>query len=412
MRLLAFYPYVPYPLDRGAYYRGFYLLRELARAHEVDLLALTENGEGDPCRPVFLEFCRRVEFVPFQHPPWPRLIPDRLFHSLPATVAHWSLPKIGQALTKRLADETYDAVHVFDLILAQYLCDRNPPVPWIVDRTRVDLQYQLMEGRHMRAGLKTRLLAWENLSKLWWFERKAARRGHRQVVCGQDDAAFLRRWVDRSLELVVIPNGVDLEYFHPGSAPAEPRAARPTLLFCGAMDYNPNVDALRWYFAEIHEPLRAAVPDLELWVVGKEPIPEIQAYASRPGVTVTGAVPDVRPYYRRAWLQMVPLRIGGGTRLKIVESLAMGTPVVSTTIGAQGLDLRHNHDVLLADSAPAFLAETVRALKDSGLRRQLETDGLDTASQRFSWISLGRKLNESYTRCGRHRPLRSEPLIA
>jgi len=140
---------------------------------------------------------------------------------------------------------------------------------------------------------------------------------------------------------------VDLDYFHPDAAP-DPRAEKPTVLFCGAMDYNPNIDALRWYFGDVHERLRQLVPELRVLIVGKAPVAEVLAYGGKPGVTVTGGVPDVRPYYRRSWLQIVPLRIGGGTRLKIVESMAIGTPVVSTTIGAQGLDLRHGEDILLA----------------------------------------------------------------
>src|SRR5690606_17123238 len=121
----------------------------------------------------------------------------------------------------------------------------------------------------------------------------------------------------------------------------DPRAAEPAILFCGAMDYNPNIDALRWFFAEMHPAILQRVPNLKTLIVGKDPAPEVKAYSARPGVTVTGGVPDVRPYYKKAWLQIVPLRIGGGTRLKIVESLGVGTPVVSTTIGAQGLGLRH-----------------------------------------------------------------------
>jgi glycosyltransferase involved in cell wall biosynthesis len=158
------------------------------------------------------------------------------------------------------------------------------------------------------------------------------------------------------------------------------------------------VDALRWFFAEMHEPLRRRIPDLRVLIVGKSPAAEVQAYAQRPGVTVTGSVPDVRPYYRSAWLQIVPLRIGGGTRLKIPESMAMGTSVVSTTIGAQGLGLRHEHDLLLADTPEAFVRETARALMDPALRSHLEREGMRTVHARLSWPSLGQKLSDYYAK--------------
>jgi glycosyltransferase involved in cell wall biosynthesis len=253
-----------------------------------------------------------------------------------------------------------------------------------------------MEHRHLRSNWKRHLLHWENAFKLWRYERQVARRTEWQVVCGPDDEAFVRRYIHHSVPLAVIPNGVDPAYFHPAAAGSGPRADHPSILFCGAMDYNPNVDALRWYFAEIHEPLLTRVPNLRLWIVGKDPTPEVQSYGIRPNVTVTGAVPDVRPYYRRAWLQIVPLRIGGGTRLKIVESLAMGTPVVSTTVGAQGLELEHGQDVLLADSADEFVEQTAQALLDADRRGRLEKAGLETVRSRLAWPILGRRLSQLY----------------
>jgi glycosyltransferase involved in cell wall biosynthesis len=206
----------------------------------------------------------------------------------------------------------------------------------------------------------------------------------------------LRKHVTRSQPIEVIPNGVDLDYFQPNPSFGA-KEPHPTILFCGAMDYNPNVDGLRWYFSEMHAQIADAIPGLQMWIVGKDPVPEVKAYAKLPNVTVTGGVPDVRPYYQKAWLQVVPIRIGGGTRLKIVESLAMGTPVVSTTMGAQGLDLRHGHDALLADSELDFIEETIRGLRDSALRQQLVREGRRTVASRLSWDGLGSRLREIYS---------------
>ncbi len=393
MRLLVFYPYVPYPLDRGTHHRTFNLLRELASEHEIDLLALAQNGEGMEHQSLFEEFCRNVRFISFQHPAWQKLFPQRLFNRLPANVAHWTVPEVGEALERQLQNNRYDAVHACDIILAQYFFGNA--LPLVIDRSRVDLQYQLMEHRNLKFKLRDRVLRCEGYLKLWFYERAVARRAAMEVVCGPDDEAFLRRYVRRKMTIAVVGNGVDLEFFYP-TANHEKRAAEPTVLFCGAMDYNPNMDALRWFFAEIFAPLRELVPALRVLIVGKNPTAEIQAFGQRPGVTVTGSVPDVRPYYRRAWLQMVPLRIGGGTRLKIVESLAIGTPVVSTTIGAQGLGLVHDREILLADSAATFAAEIARALRDSALRSRLEENGGEVARARFSWKSLGKELISVY----------------
>ncbi|MEW6159098.1 MAG: glycosyltransferase [Verrucomicrobiota bacterium] len=397
MKLLVVYPYIPYPPDRGAYHRAFQLWRGLAAQHQVDLLALAERCEGIEFKPVFEEACRRVEFVPFEHPPWRKLLNGRLSNPLPSTIAHWTIPHLRREIGRCLEADSYDAIHLGDIVLAQYFLNEHRSIPLVPDRTRVDLQYQLMERRHMQFSFKERLLHVENLCKLWLYERKVARRSAFQVVCGPDDEQFVHRCIARDLPVEVLPNGVDLDYFNPEALPNALPEEKPTILFCGAMDYNPNIDALRWYFASMHDLLRRQIPDLRLWIVGKTPVLEVQRYAQLPNVTVTGAVPDVRPYYRRAWLQIVPLRIGGGTRLKIVESMAMGTPVVSTSIGAQGLHLRHAHDILLADTAEDFVRETARAMKQTHLRQHLMRTGLNTVRTRLSWPMLSKQLCRIYS---------------
>lgn len=396
MKLLVIYPYAPWPLDRGTYQRTFHLLRALAKHHEVDFLALTEQGEGgEEKRQVFAEFCRDVEFIPFEHPPWQRLLPHRLFNSMPSHVQHWQQPQVSQAIDRRLVPGRYDLVHVCDMVLMPYVRKHQHHTPFVVDRSRVDLQFQLMEMKTLALSWRQRLLRWEGIPKVWRYERIMAREALLEVVCGPDDETFVHDCVSEKAPVLVVANGVDLDYFYPESA-MEPREEKPTVMFCGAMDYSPNVDALRWFFGEIYHLLIEKCPEVQIWIVGKNPLPEVRNYASLRGVTVTGGVPDVRPYYRRAWLQMVPLRIGGGTRLKIVESLAIGTPVISTTIGAQGLDLVHGDNILLADDAPPFAEQIASALADEEKRKGLEASGLATAREKFGWPAIGERLARHY----------------
>jgi len=397
MNILVIYPYIPYPLDRGTYQRTFHLLKELAREHTVDLIALSENGERLDQRPVFEEFCRDVKFVPFQHPEWAKLLPDRLLDLTPSTIRHWELPQLAEAIREKLSANAYDLVHVCDIVLAQYFLEDHKDIPLSIDRSRVDLQFQLQQTSFNSTSWKDKLLAWENMAKLWIYEKRVANRCQMQVLCGPDDKVFVRRYISPTVPVKVIANGVDLDFFKP-QVLNEPSAAQPTLLFCGAMDYTPNVDALRWYFSAMHERILQRIPDLQVLIVGKSPLPEILRYSKRKGVTVTGSVEDVRPYYRKAWLQMVPLRIGGGTRLKIVESLAIGTPVVSTTIGAQGLNLTHGSNILLADTAEAFVDQVVRGMQSSPLRQYLRQAGIQLAREQFSWRTIGARLSAEYNR--------------
>lgn len=395
MKILVFYPYIPWPLDRGTFQRTFHLLRALATEHEVDFVALAENGEGTEFAPVFEKFCKRVEFIPFQHPRWQRLLSGRIANPLPSNIAHWTDENVRRRLAELLAEQRYDHVHVCDIALAQYFTGALRNERLSVDRSRVDLQFQLMEHRTLGLPLRTKVLRCESYAKLWFYERKISARAALQVVCGPDDEVFIRRRIRQRTPIAVVGNGVDLTFFTPDAVATE-RAEKPTLLFCGAMDYSPNVDALRYWFGEIHDRVVARIPDLRLLVVGKSPTAEVSAYAAKPGVTVTGTVPDVRPYYREAWAQIVPLRIGGGTRLKIPESMAMGTPVVSTTIGAQGLNLSHGDDILLGDSPQQFADETVRILSEATLRRDIAENGLKTVRARFSWERIGQQFRNAF----------------
>lgn len=394
MNLLVIYPYIPFPLDRGTYQRTFHLLRGLAKAHTVDLIALSEGGERLEHRPVFESFCREVRFVEFQHPRWEKLVPNRLFDSVPSTIRHWDLPQLADAIREQLAKRSYDLVHVCDIVLAQYFLEEHKDIPLSVDRSRVDLQFQLQQTRFNTPRLKDKFLAWENMVKLSRFEKAVAKRSQLQVLCGPGDETFVRDHISTTVSLKVVANGVDPEFFQ--AIAEDRRDEKPTVVFCGAMDYTPNIDALRWFFAGIHDEVLKSIPDLQVLIVGKDPGAEVLAYADRTGVTVTGSVPDVRPYYRRSWLQVVPLRIGGGTRLKIVESLSIGTPVVSTTIGAQGLGLTHGEDILLADTPADFAKEIVRALGDPAMRDRLRENGIRQANERFAWDGIAAELSDTY----------------
>ncbi len=411
MNILVFYPYIPYPIDRGTYQRTFHLLRELSREHTIDLLALDEGGERGEHRPIFEQFCKRVEIVPFEHPQWAKFFPDRLLSSTPTSIQHWTLPHVATALDTMLSTGQYDCAYVCDIVLAQYFLDRHSDLPIYLDRSRVDLQFQTEQRRHMAKGWRARALQAECIAKMKKYENRIAHRVSAEIVCGPDDEIFIRENISPDVPVKVITNGADLGYFHPEASDAH-RDTAPTVLFCGAMDYTPNIDALRWFFADIHAPLLALVPDLRVLIVGKAPLPEVEAYATRQGVSVTGGVPDVRPYYRRAWMQIVPLRIGGGTRLKIVESMAIGTPVISTSIGAQGLGLIHDHDILLADTASDFAQQTARALGDVTLRATLDVNGQKTAQSRLAWPRLGRELSDYLTQHHTGSQLRSGPPVS
>lgn len=247
MHILVVYPCIHCPIDRGTCQRVFHLLRELARNHTIDLIALSEKGERLEHRGIFESFCRNVVFVPFEHPPGPRLFPNRLLNSLPTTILHWWLPQLADTIGSMLDQNEYDMVHVCDIVMAQSFLKDHLEMPLSVDRSRVDLQFQEEQYARMPKKFKSSLLDREQVWKLRMFEDKVARRSSVQGVCGPDDESFIRSEISLNVPLQGGTNGADLDDFSPHSSDIE-RDTAPTVIYCGDMDYMPNVDALRWYF--------------------------------------------------------------------------------------------------------------------------------------------------------------------
>lgn len=389
-RLFLFMPYIPYPVDRGTYQRVYNLLIELSKSYAIDLACFQEDASRtmEP----FEGVVERSLAIPFKNKDWAKLFPDRLLNPLPATVVHWQDATVLPALKAFVAGQSYAIVEFIDLVLWPYIEALFPEHPYrVMDRSRVDWLFQTEELARLKLSWKERLLRRENLWKVARLERSAYEGLRGMVVCGPDDKAFLQQHLPDTEKVFVLANGYNESYFDQECFPRK-LSDVPSILFCGALDYSPNVDAIEWFADYIWPRIYKELPEANWQIVGKSPDARSMRWAQLDGVDLIGEVCDVRPYYQSAWLQVVPLRIGGGTRLKIVESLGMGTPVVSTTLGAQGLDLESGKDLLLADQPDTFAQSVLTLLRDSNLRHSIEINGLHTVQQNYRWSTLGEKL--------------------
>jgi glycosyltransferase involved in cell wall biosynthesis len=383
-------PYIPFPVDRGTYQRVYHLFVELSKSFEIDLACLQEDP-GRDLEP-FTAYTKRRLAIPFKNAPWQKLFPDRLLNPLPTTVQHWQVDGVAEALRDFVAGQVYDRVIFIDLVLWPYIKDLFPGHPSIVmDRSRVDWLFQTEELNTLKLNLRERLLRKENLRKIARLEREAYQAISGMIVCGWDDRGFLQAKLGQSEKIFVLANGYNEVFFDAAQHPRQLTEA-PSILFCGALDYSPNVDGIDWFADEIWPTIHREMPEAVWRIIGKSPDARSVRWGQLEGVELVGEVPDVRPYYQSSWAQVVPLRIGGGTRLKIVESLGMCCPVVSTTLGAQGLDLSPDKSILLADRPRGFADAVMRLLKDAELRQSLEKQGLEAVQQNYRWDQLGEKL--------------------
>jgi glycosyltransferase involved in cell wall biosynthesis len=381
VKVLFLCPFVPWPLESGGKIRTYNLLRTASAGAEIHLRAIQEPVPVPGAEAALSRWCRSV----------------RLFErSRASRLERWKLPKLErwfhsrpllEAVRADLDSGAFRVVHLDELLLARIV----PParsVPVVQHHHKLDTV--LYDSLSERSWLERRFDLW----KLRRLEAESARRYRHHLLCSQDDAATLRAR-HGALDCAVLPSGFDPALFRPSSPPVAREPDR--LLFLGSMDYGPNVEAVLRFVHETLPLIRAERPRARLVIVGANPRPEVLALAG-PAVEATGRVERVQPELERAAALVVPLAIGGGTRLKIVEALALATPVVSTTIGAQGLGLEHGRQLLVADGSAAFAQATLRVLSDPVAARELGERGRAHVHEHFRWEALGRELVDTWER--------------
>jgi len=387
MEILVVAPYPPYPPRFGGAARVYHLIRALARAHRVTLLCFASADEAATLAPL-REVCA-VHTVP-RNPAarWKRLYQLRSLWGEAYSAYLNRSPRMAAALDALLVRHRFDLVQLeFGDMAAYYTVPDT--VLRVLDEHNVEHLLFERTWRQERAPLR-RLYYRTQARKLRRDELTACRRADAILTTSDVDRASLAPHVV-GIPIRVVPNGVDTRFFVPGPGPA--MAGR--LVFTGAIDYQPNTDGVLHFCAKIWPHVVAAAPEATFAVVGKDPPARVRALAGE-RVVVTGTVPDVRPWMQEAAVFVVPLRIGGGTRLKILEAMATGRAVVSTSLGCEGLQVTSGEDILIADDPREFAAAVVRCMRDPELRARLGARGRALVERCYRWEAIGDELSEFY----------------
>ena len=410
MRVLQMAPRVCWPLDTGAKLRNYHLARVLSGNALVTLLAFTDS---DKPIEILENPYERVVTVRRDTGYTPAKVLRGALGRTPISLLNYTTDAMKQALAQLLSDQHFDVVQIESIHLMGYLpIIRSAPSQPLVVCDWHNIESELMKRYSEREpSLLRRTYARKTARQLGTLEQQATRDLDAHVVVSERDRDQLLQ-LNSASRVSVIENGVDSAYYadeeidkaykrrsgrradQVGNIHQPMRVNR--LVFVGSMDYHANIHGVVDFAREVWPAIRESNPDLVFTIVGRDPSAEVRELSSIPGIEVTGTVEDVRPYYREAVASIVPLKVGGGSRLKILESMAAGVPVISTTLGAEGLEVGHGKDIVIADTNDQ-LADAVRKVReDEGLRRQLIDAGRNLVSRRYEWEALGKSLFRVY----------------
>jgi glycosyltransferase involved in cell wall biosynthesis len=396
MNVLFLTPYLPGPPIFGGQRRIHGLMGQLGKKHEISVMALVDPSFNlrDGVRDA-RTYCREViTVVDAWHKVSGRNKRLMQFGSLLTPYSYeevlYSRPEFQRTLDHHLGGHEYDVIVSEFVFMAGYQIRG----PWAATNRPLlvldehNIEYDLIRRTAEAGGLGRRVFNELNWRKLEREEIRAWKRFDGCTVTSTRDEAFVKKEVP-GLRTAVVPNGVDVDVFapEPGATP-QPL----TMLFFGAINYYPNTDGALFFAQEILPLVRARFPGVRFRIVGpvgEGPVMDLR----KDGVEVVGFVDDLKAEIEQSAMVVVPLRIGGGTRLKIVEAMSMAKPIVSTRIGAEGLDLTHDEDILLADTPQDFADQVARVLGDAELATRLGRAARQTAIRGYSWKTAAEKMD-------------------
>jgi polysaccharide biosynthesis protein PslH len=376
------------PTDSGGKIRSFNILRQLAAEHSVTFFSFYAAHRDDQHSGLKSIFSG-VTCVPLKLPE-PKSIGEvwayglSLFSAQPYSIGKFCREEVRRVLNRLLEQETYDVI-VCDFLMAAGV------IPWGLSTPKVLFTHNVEATIWRRHFEVTASPIWKAVSWLEWrrmdrAEHDYLKRADHVLAVSQADRTHFEQFVD-ARKISVVPTGVDIDYFRPTTADE----ILHSLVFTGSMDWLPNEDAMGYFVEAILPLIKKECPDVSLEIVGRSPSAKLKSLVKRyENIRLTGWVEDIRPYLARGALCIVPLRIGGGTRLKIFEAMAMGKAVVSTSIGSEGLPVRSGENILLADTPEGFAKSVLSLLYDANRRQRMGNAARKLVEENYSWQSVGK----------------------
>jgi len=392
MKILMLSPTFPIPPHTGGKVRVLQSLTYLSRRHEVSLVCMFDGGEDTPSLTSKLqEYCNEVYLFGNSYS-GPRIAFSWMVSSLPYKVIRFWSREAHSFVEHMLKSKDFDLVWCHFISTSVY-CKRDSGIPVLLDTHNDDVLDWLTLARNSRSLLK-RIIGYVEAWKIARFRRERAPIFDIVLAVSPEEAQRVQEWAHKGTKIWLVPNGVDVDHyrFH-----AQQKKDRDIVLFCGSMDVTRNVEAVLFFVEEILPIVAKELSDVEFRVVGRNPAWPIVKLQTAEGISVTGTVDDVRPHYIQAKVAVAPFKLGGGTKLKVLEAMAMGVPVVATSVGAQGLDVKDGIHLFIEDEPWSFAQRVLMLLRDESERQRIAWNARALVERRYSWESLFKNLDYRLT---------------
>jgi glycosyltransferase involved in cell wall biosynthesis len=398
MKILIVSHFIPYPPHGGSPQRNFNLFREAAKENSIHFLTFTQRQlipDEEKLRQAseqMRQFCDYVKVIKissdYSRLRWYLLLFLNLLSFKPYSAWRFRSTQMKIEIESRVRSEKYDLIHVDTIALAEYVRYAGQ-TPSILNHHNIESTLLLRRASNEKNPLVKFYLLFQG-KKLRRFESKWIRKFTLNVTVSELDKQELMA-LSPGIRAEVVPNGTDIDYFKPSTVLHISRD-KPScsLIYTGGMTWYPNRDAMTYFCRQILPLIKNQIPEIELAVIGRNPPRELVEMADGDGsIKLLGYVEDVRPHINRAAVYVVPIRVGGGTRLKILDAMACGKAIVSTSIGCEGLDVSPGINILVGDTPEDFAASVVSLLRNSEMRRDLERNARRLAEEKYSWARIG-----------------------
>lgn len=375
MKILFLSRWFPYPPDNGSKIRIFNLLAGLSSKHRITLISHYEPSEGEPEIGKLGQFCEEILTVP-----WKPFHPDSLqarmgfFSPKPRSFIDTFSVELAQKIDEAITKGGYDLIIASQIDMAVY-APYFDGIPAVFEEAEVGVLYEQYALEHSLVRRMRHALTWAKYRR---FLKATMQRYQVCTVVSNREAELLSQAVGNHVETVIIPNCIDLEAYDGIRETPQPQ----TLIFTGAFTFDPNYEAMLWFLNEVYDEVITRAPSAHLTITGdhaNRPLPRADH------LSLAGFVPDIRSLVARSWCSIVPIHTGGGTRLKILEAMALGTPVVTTSKGMEGLDLCPGEHVLVADDPNSFADAILALFTDPGLRQRLALNAHHLIQEKYNW---------------------------